>query len=76
MERSFRQVLKQHYDLQDKHNELHQRMEAMSASQTTTQSGPTTTKILGLPVAPVDTQTLADGALLRFNKKAGNFSFS
>jgi hypothetical protein len=80
-ERAFRQLLTQHYDLQDQVKGLH---EKLSKSDTTAPSkgapppgsGPTDTQLLGLRVVPVDTQTLANGATLKFNKANGNFEFS
>ena len=79
LERSFRQLLTQHYDLQDKFDALHAKVHAPASpaeSGPPPGSGPTDTQLLGLRVAPVDVQTLADGAALKFDKKSGNFRFS
>src|ERR1700674_2816802 len=76
--RTLKQVLDQHYALVD-------RINAMAATQAQPAagapagppagSGPADTMLLGLRVAPVDTQTLADGAVLTFSKANGNFRF-
>jgi hypothetical protein len=76
LERTLRQILKQHYDLQDRHNDLLRKVNAAPASSSSTASGPSNTKLCGLPVSPVDTESLADGATLKFDKKNGNFKFS
>ena len=39
-------------------------------------SGPSDTMLLGLRVAPIDSQNLANGATLKYNKSSGNFEFS
>lgn len=77
VERSFRQLLTQHYDLQDRFAALHAKVHgSASAPQGPPPgSGPTDSMILGLRVAPVDTQTLADGTKLTWVKKDGNFQF-
>jgi hypothetical protein len=81
LEQTLRQVLTQHYALQDKFDALHAQVNAPSPSATGRTgpppgSGPSDTMLLGLRVVPVDTQTLANGATLKFNKVNGNFSFS
>jgi hypothetical protein len=79
LERSFRQLLTQHYVLQDKFDALHAKVHAPSPTAESGPppgSGPTDTQLLGLRVAPVDTATLVDGATLKFDKKSGNFKFS
>jgi hypothetical protein len=79
LEKSFRQLLTQHYDLQDRFNELHAKVNAPTQGKPSGPppgSGPTDTQLLGLRVSPVDTATLADGATLKYSKKNGNFSFS
>jgi hypothetical protein len=76
LERSFRQLLTQHYDLQDQHDALLAKVNAKPAATTSQDtSGPATTKLLGLHVEPVDTNSLANGATLKFNKSRGTFSF-
>jgi hypothetical protein len=72
LERTFRQLLQMHYEMQD-------RLEAMQRSQSTNTlqqgGGPIDTTIVGLPVQPIDSQTLADGAKLQWSKKDGMFKF-
>jgi hypothetical protein len=73
LERSFRQLLTQHYALQD-------RLESMQSQQQapaqTSASGPIDTKLLGLRVQPVDVKTLADGATLKWDRASGTFKFA
>jgi len=78
LERSFRQLLDQHYALQDAHDELLAKVNAPTdkLKGPPPGSGPTDTQICGLYVAPIDTRTLADGAALKFSKKNGNLAFS
>ena len=86
LERAFRQVLKQQYELQDRyaalasdHVELQSKHSALAEKMNKTPpagSGPTDTQICGLRVAPVDTVSLADGATLKYVKAQGNFQFS
>jgi hypothetical protein len=73
-ERTTRQILDQHYSLQDRINEMQKSQPA--ATNAGDASGPATTKFLGLNVSPVDTATLADGATLKYDKKSGTFKFS
>lgn len=74
---TLRQVLTQHYNLVDTFNEYKKMNPPAPASPATPPgSGPADTMLLGLPVAPVDTATLANGATLKFVKAAGNFQFS
>lgn len=85
LERTLRQVLTQHYALQDKYDALAKSggsgPEKSSAPASAPESafppgsGPSDTKLLGLNVEPVDVQTLADGATLKFNRTRGTFSF-
>jgi len=74
-ERSFRQVLNHVYELQDKLSAM-QPASGGSPTGPPAGSGPSDSMLLGLRVAPVDVQTLADGATLKFSKKDGNFKFS
>jgi hypothetical protein len=84
--RTLKQVLDQFYALQDSHDALQKQVAGMAsaASPASTStgspfppgSGPSDTKILGLNVAPIDTETLANGATLKFNKAGGNFVVS
>jgi hypothetical protein len=77
-ERAFRQLLTQHYNLQDSVASMREEMSkpiTTKSSGPPPGSGPTDTQILGLRVAPVDVQTLADGAILKWDKKSGNFHF-
>jgi hypothetical protein len=75
LERAFRQLLTQHYALQDQVNLMRVNGHGPIASSTGPPPGcgPTDTMILGLRVAPVDVQTLADGTKLTWVKKDGNF---
>jgi hypothetical protein len=74
---SFKQLLDQHYALVDKVNAQQAKSAAPAkpASGPLPGHGPADTMICGLPVAPVDTQSLANGTTLKFNKKTANFSF-
>jgi hypothetical protein len=80
-QRTLKQVLDQLYSLQDQHNALqqaHSELQAKvggKASGPPPGSGPADTQLLGLYVEPVDTNTLADGTALKFNKARGTFSF-
>lgn len=80
IQRSFRRVLDQLYALQSQHDTLKAQMTAPAAKSDSTAapagSGPTDTMLCGLRVAPVDTQTLANGATLKYVKAQGNFAFS
>jgi hypothetical protein len=79
--RALKQVLDQFYALQDQHDALkasHTALLAKSNAKTEGPppgSGPTDTQLCGLRVAPVDVNSLANGATLKFNKASGNFSF-
>jgi hypothetical protein len=76
---TFRQLLEQHYALQDQVTRLTAQAAApatKSPSGPPPGSGPTDTQICGLRVLPVDTQTLANGATLKWNKSQGNLQFS
>jgi hypothetical protein len=78
---ALKQVLDQFYSLQDQHNALqksHAELLAKSSEKPSGPppgSGPTDTQLLGLFVEPVDTNSLANGATLKFNKARGIFSF-
>jgi hypothetical protein len=80
-ERSFRQMLKQHYDLQDQVNGMREQMASDTRGRGKKPdapppgSGPSDSMLLGLRVAPVDSATLADGTTLTYVKAAGNFQF-
>ena len=73
LERSVRQILKQHYDLEDRVDQIASIPAQASPSPST--QGPSTTKLLGLNVEPVDTSTLADGATLKYSKARGTLFF-
>lgn len=79
-QRALKQVLDQLYSLQDAHTELqksHAELQSkVKAGATETSNGPANTKIAGLYVAPVDVNTLANGATLKFVKASGHFEFS
>lgn len=76
-ERAFRQLLTQHYSLVDRFNDLHAKVHEEKPQQSGPPpgSGPVDTMLLGLRVAPIDSQVLTDGAKLTFVKKDGNFQF-
>ena len=73
-----RQVLKQHYDLQDRHTALLAKVNTPAAKPTGPPpgSGPTDTMLCGLRVAPVDSRALANGATLKWVAADGRFKFS
>lgn len=75
LQQVFQQLLTKHYALQDHVEKLVNPVKGEGAAPAATDT-PTGTKILGLHVVPVDTQTLDDGAMLKFDKKAGNFKFT
>jgi len=74
LQRTLKQVLDQHYALQDQVKGM-QPPAAAPATAPASTSGPSSTQFLGLPVAPIDTATLADGATLTWDKKNGTFKF-
>ena len=81
-QRAMKQVLDQLYSLQDAHAKLSADHAALKAKVPDASknpfppgSGPTDTVLLGLPVVSVDTNSLANGAALKYNKSSGNFSF-
>jgi hypothetical protein len=78
LERAFRQVLAQHYDLQDQHAALLAKVNAPASKPTGPPpgSGPTDTMLCGLRVAPVDSRALANGATLKWVAADGRFKFS
>jgi hypothetical protein len=78
MHRAFKQLLDQHYELQDRFDVLQKSQAMPSASAPAGPppgSGPTDTQLLGLFVKPVDTHTLADGVKLTWVRKNGRFEF-
>lgn len=87
LERSIRVILDNHYALQDEVAGLKATQAARAAGGATTPtsgdsgpkyppgSGPKDTMLCGLNVAPVDPGSLADGAKLQYDKKAGVFKF-
>lgn len=71
---AFKQLLDQFYTLQDQLNNAAQSsVAAPKPSGPPPGSGPSDTMLLGLRVAPVDVQTLADGVQLTYVKASGNF---
>ena len=78
LERTLRQVLAQHYDLQDRHAALLAKVNAPASKPTGPPpgSGPTDTMLCGLRVAPVDSRALANGATLKWVAADGRFKFS
>ncbi len=80
LERSFRQSLTQQYALEARIKSLEAKG-AIPVGQTQAGkfppgSGPADSVLLGLPVQPIDAATLADGATLTWDKKAGVFRFA
>lgn len=79
LERSVRQVLKQQYALVDRVGQIETTQTAQAGASangsSSSASGPATTQILGLNIAPVDTASLPDGNVLTYVKSAGNFQF-
>lgn len=81
-QRAMKQVLDQLYTLQDSHSRLQAAHTELKGQMSTKASGPppgsgpSDTQLLGLPVQPVDVQTLANGATLKFNKTNGRFEVS
>lgn len=84
VERSFRQILTQHYELQDRFAELHATMTKAAGpaaapgpeAREGPAPGPATQQLLGLPVGPIDVNSLANGATLRYDKTRRMFIFS
>ena len=79
LERSIRQILKQHYDLVDRfeaYRAANPPRQATKESPFPAGSGPTDSYLLGVPVQPIDTATLTNGATLKWNKSTGTFIFS
>jgi len=77
LERTMRQVLEQHYALQDRYDALAAKVNAPTTAPQGPPPGcgPTDSQICGLFVAPVDPKALADGAKLTWTKATGNFVF-
>lgn len=75
LEKAFRQLLQMHYTLQDKMATMHDNSHKAHEGNGNGGSSPSNSMLLGLRVSPVDPETLADGATLKFNKKNGTFSF-
>jgi hypothetical protein len=78
LQNAFRQLLEQHYALQDHVTNLTNQIPkpaGKAPSGPPPGCGPTDTQLLGLRVLPVDTNTLANGAALKWNKSQGNLSF-
>lgn len=75
--RALKQILDQHYALQRQVNSMMQAQpdNTPAAKGPPPGSGPTDTQLLGLRVKPVDTQTLANGATLKYNSTTGQFEF-
>lgn len=81
-ERAFRQMLTQHYALQQQVDELKAQLAASQsasaaapASGSPPGSGPADTQLLGLRVLPIDSSQLPNGATLKWNAATKNFSF-
>ena len=80
---TLKQILDLHYGLQNEHNDLKRRVAAMplpaasgSASKgNTSVNPPATSTLLGLPVGPLDTTRLANGAKLTYVAATRSFQF-
>jgi hypothetical protein len=70
----FKQVLDQQYSLQDRFNASQEKTASASSSATQTQ-GAANTKLLGLNVTPIDTQTQVAGTFPSFIAKTGQITF-
>jgi len=77
LEKSLRQVLTQHYALQDRFDQMQKERDKPKVDDGTPPpgSGPTDSMICGIRVHPVDTQALANGATLVYDKPSGIFKF-
>jgi hypothetical protein len=66
LERTFREVLRLHYELVDSHEELLKKVSTLKTPPKPAQPTNTAsiTRILGLPIQPSDTSQLADGTKL------------
>jgi phage I-like protein len=73
-ERAMRETLRQLYDLQDRFDELHKKVNApaVAAPQQNTAA---VTRILGLPIKPSDTSQLVDGTVLTWVAAERVFKF-
>lgn len=82
MATAFKQLLTQHYALVDAHAATAQALSEAQAKLSAPAPnppvglGPADTVLLGVPVAPIDTQQLANGASLKYDKANGRFAFS
>lgn len=80
LERAIRQILKQHYDLVDEFKAYKEanppKAETPKNGAFPEGTGPSDTYLLGLPVQPIDSATLTNGATLKWNKSTGTFIFS
>jgi hypothetical protein len=75
-ESAFRQLLQQHYALQDRFDALHAQVNAPAiVTGPLPGHGPSDTMLCGLYVQPVDTASLADGTKLTYSAENGNFLF-
>lgn len=78
---ALQQVLKQHYELADAHAKL-QAAHAQTLAQVQKLAaipppmGPGNSLILGIPVTPVDTNSLATGASVKWDKPSGSWKVS
>jgi hypothetical protein len=75
LERTFRQTLTQQYTLTDRHDALAAKVNAPAASAPPTPNGPTNTKLLGLNVTPIDTNSTPYGSVPAFNPTSGQITF-
>lgn len=70
---ALKQVLDLHYALSDKVDAM---TPAPSPTAPAKPTGPAAQQFLGMPVAPINTQDLTDGATLKWSKANGHFTFS
>lgn len=78
---TLKQVLKMHYDLVDQHAALQKSFADAQAQIKTLQNAPPAggalnSQLLGIQVQPTDTQTLANGATLKYDKPSGTLKIS
>lgn len=75
VERSTRQILKQHYALADKVAGAAAAQAASTSAPPVPANGPSNSKLLGLNVAPIDTSAQAPGSALSWNPTLGQIQF-
>jgi hypothetical protein len=75
LERTFRQTLKQQYDLADSHATLATKVNGPAPAAPPAPNGPTNTKLLGLNVTPIDTNSTPYGSAPVYNPASGQITF-